>query len=106
MGVACGLDRGMEVKLKPWCCSLDTAVGVVGGAMAALYLVVGVVAVGWSVIQQFSSSLVVGSVVEGDSLDGVYGDLETSEENNATLIVVVMAVLISFVGIITSLTLV
>merc|ERR1711892_1634044 len=106
MGVACGLDRGMEVKLKPWCCALDTAVGVVGGVMAAMYLVVGVVAVGWSVIQHFSSSLVVGSVVEVDSFDDVYGDLETSEENNATLIVVVIALLISFVGIITSLTLV
>merc|ERR1712106_789574 len=106
MGVACGLERGMEVKLKPWCCSLDTAVGVVGGAMAAMYLVVGVVAVGWSVIQHFSSSLVVGSVVEVDSLDDVYGDLETSEESNATLIVLVIALLISFVGIITSLTLV
>ena len=69
----------MEVKLKPWCCSLDTAVGVVGGVMAALYLVVGVVAVGWSVIQHFSSSLVVGSVVEVDSLDDVYGDLEQLE---------------------------
>ena len=33
------------MKIKSWCCSLDTAVGVMGGGMAALYLVVGVVAV-------------------------------------------------------------
>ena len=50
MSVGCGEWRGMEVKIKSWCCSLDTAVGVMGGGMAALYLVVGVVAVGWAVL--------------------------------------------------------
>ena len=43
--VACrGLSR-MEVKIRPWCCFLDTAVVVVGAGVAAIYLVVGVLAV-------------------------------------------------------------
>ena len=67
--VACGRRWGMEIRLRQCCCSLDTAVGVGGGVMAAMYLVVVVVAVGWVVLHSGGDGLEVGSVVEVDSLD-------------------------------------
>ena len=65
----------MEVRVKPWCCSLDTAVGVVGGCMAALYLMVGVEAVCLGGISHVSTAQMDWRVVEVDSFDDVYEDL-------------------------------
>ena len=96
----------MEVKIKPWCCSLFTAVGVLGGGMTALYLVVGVVAVGWAVLHKISTNHGVGSVIEVDSFDDAYGDLAKFEESDDTLIFLAMALVISFLGILSSLVLV
>ena len=70
--VACGRRWGMEIRLRQCCCSLDTAVGVGGGVMAAMYLVLGVVAVGWVVLHSVGDGLEVGSVLELDSLDEAY----------------------------------
>ena len=91
--------------MKAWCCSLDTAVGVMGGGMAALYLVVGVVAVGWRVVHKISINQGVGSVIEVDSFDEAYGDLARFEESDDTLIFMAMALVISFLGILSSLVL-
>ena len=57
-------------------------------------------------LQHFNSSYGVGTVIEVDSLDDVYGDLEKLEDSDTSLIVLGLALIISFLGIITSLTLV
>jgi hypothetical protein len=106
MSVGGGEWRGMEVKMKAWCCSLNTAVGVVGGGMAALYLVVGVMAVGWGVLHKIITNQGLGSVIEVDSFDEAYGDVARFEERDDTLIFLAVALVISFLGILSSLVLV
>ena len=96
----------MEVRVKPWCCSLDTAVGVVGGCMAALYLMVGVEAVCLGGISHVSSAQMDWRVVEVDSFDDVYDDLDRFEESDKTFIFLVLTLIISILGIVSSLLLV
>ena len=88
----------MEVKIRPCCCSLDTAAMVVGGGMAAIYLILGVLAVGWVVIHYLGVSQAVGIIIE------VYGDL--CVESDDTLVVGSIVVIISFLGILSSLSLI
>ena len=94
----------MEVKIRPCCCSLDTAAMVVGGGMAAIYLILGVLAVGWVVIQYLGVSQTVGIVIEVDSFDEVYSDL--AAESDDTLVLCPIFVIISFLGILSSLALI
>ena len=93
--VGCGWWRGMEVKIRPCCCSLDTAAMVVGGGMAAIYLILGVLAVGWVVIHYLGVYQAVGIVIEVDSFDEVYGDL--AAEIDDTLVLGSIFVIISFI---------
>ena len=67
--------------------------------MIALYLVVGVVAVGWGVIHKISINQGVGSVIEVDSFDEVYVDLVMFDEIDDILIFLAVALGISFLGI-------
>ena len=59
----------MEVKVRPCCCSLETTAMVVGGGMAAIYLIFGVPAVGWVVIHYLGVSQNVAIVFEVDRFD-------------------------------------
>ena len=94
----------MEVKIRPCCCSLDTAAMVVGGGMAAIYLILGVLAVGWVVIHYLGVSQAVGIVIEVDSFDEAYGDL--AAESDDTLVFGLIVVIISFLGIVSCLALI
>ena len=82
------------MKIRPYCCSLDTTAMVVGGGMAAIYLIL---AVGWVVIHTLGVSQVVGIVIKVDSFDEAYGDL--GAESDDTLFVGYTVVVISFLGI-------
>jgi len=74
--------------------------------MTAIYLVVGVVAVGWFVLHHIGNGQSVGSVIEVDSLDEVYSDLSVIEDSDVTLIYLAIALSVSLLGIATSLVLV
>ena len=92
--------------MKLWCCSLDTTVGMVGGVMAALYLVMGVVAVVWVVFTNDVIAQNVGRVIEVNTFDDVYQDLRSFEEIDNTLVFLILALVISALGIVTSLILI
>ena len=92
------------MKIRPCCCSLDTAAMVVGWGMAAIYLILGVLAVGWVVIHYLGVSPTVGIVIEVDSFDEVYGDL--AAESDDTLVFGLIVVIISFLGIVSCLSLI
>ena len=91
----------MEVKIRPWCCSLDTAVVLVGAGVAAIYLVVGVLAVGWVVIQYVGFAENVGIVTEVDSFEEAYGTVVTDRDD--TLALGAISVTLSFLGMVSSL---
>ena len=73
---------------------------VVGGGMAAIYLIL---AVGWVVIHNLGVSQVVGIVIEVASFDEAYGDLGAKSDD--TLYVGSIVVIILFLGIFSSLSL-
>ena len=91
----------MEVKIRPWCCSLDTAVVVVGGGVAVIYLVVGVLAVGWVVLQYVGYYDNIGIVSEVDSFEEAYSTVVADRDDMSAIGAISVA--LSFLGIICSL---
>ena len=87
------------MKIRPWCCSMDISVVIIGGGLIAVYLVLGVVAVGRFTLQHLVI-LHEGSVVEVDSLDKDLDKL-VSIENTVPFFAITIG--ISLVGFMSSL---
>merc|ERR1711970_125690 len=92
----------MDVVVVPCLCSLYTSVLVVGVCMGTVYLVMGMLVVGWFVLNIIGSEQTEGHVYEVDSFDEVYDDLVVNEKTDNTFVYLTTGISISFLGIVSS----